>query len=167
MRVTSSFVVLAGLLSAAALPLDAQQHAAAAPAPAASHRLHWGPQITYDFNGDNLGGGARLEYSLASLLGSPRVDGVAELQWFPGSTDVFDLAYHVVYRFSTPSIQPYAGGGLSFAIASGNGNTSSNLHLNAIGGLKFKPMGKITPVLQMRYVFVQGDALLLTAGILF
>jgi len=166
MRTPSSVIVLAGLLSVAAAPLAAQQHAAA-PAPAGSHRMRWGPQITYDFNGDNLGGGARLEYSLAGLLGSPRIDGIAELQWFPGSVDVFELAYNVVYRFNTPSVQPYAGGGLSFAIASGNGNTSTDLHLNAVGGLKFKPMGKVTPVVQMRYVFVQGDALLLTAGILF
>jgi len=165
MRTLSIIIASAALLAAAATtPLAAQT---AASAPASSHRLRWGPQITYDFNNDNLGGGARLEYSLASLLGSSSVDGIFEGNWFPGTVDLFDLTYNVVYRFNTPRLQPYAGGGLGLWVATGFGNTDSQLKLNAVGGLKFRSMGRVTPILQLRYVFVQGDALLLTGGILF
>jgi hypothetical protein len=154
----------ASLLAAtAATPLAAQRTATtAAPAASSSHRLRWGPQVSFEFTDGNVGVGARLEYSLAGLLGTPQIDGIAEGNWYPGTANVFDLTYNVVYRFRSPKLQPYAGGGLSLFIAN-----QTNLHLDAVGGLKFKPMGKVTPVLQLRYVFVQGDALLLTAGILF
>ena len=161
MRTLSSIATAVTLIAAAgAAPLAAQ-------AASAGHRLRWGPQITYDFNGDNLGGGARLEYSLSPLLSSNRIDGLAEANWFPATVDLFDIAYNVAYRFNTPNLAPYAGGGLSLGIASGGGATATNLHLNAVGGLKLKPMGRVTPVVQLRYVFVKGDALFLTGGILF
>ena len=148
------------MMAAATTPLTAQYGAR-------SHPLRWGPQVSYDFNGDNVGLGARLEHSMAGLLGTERVDGVLEVNWFPATVDVFDLTYNAVYRFESRGVAPYLGAGLSWWIASGNGNTGTTLHLDALAGLKFKPMGRVTPLLQMRYVYVDGDALLLTAGILF
>ena len=168
MRTLSVIVVTASLLSATAATPLAAQRTAAAPAPAPAHRLRWGPQISLDFSGgSSVAVGARLEYSLAGLLGTPKIDGIAEGNWYPGSVNVFDLTYNVVYRFTTPTLRPYAGGGLAWWIATGTGAPPSNLHLNAVGGLQFKPMGRVTPILQLRYVFVQGDALIATAGVLF
>ena len=166
MRTLSIIAASAALLATAATsPLIAQQTGSSA-APS-SHRLRWGPQITYDFNDDNLGGGARLEYSLAGLLGTPNISGMFEGNWFPGTIDAFDLTYNVAYRFQTPSLRPYAGGGLGLWVLSGGGATDTQLKLNAVGGLQFAPMGRVTPIIQLRYVFVRGEALLLTGGILF
>ena len=161
MRWLSSMVVPVALLAAVgADPLAAQSSPR-------SHPLRWGVQVSYDFNDDNLGGGGRLEHSLAKLMGSSSFDGVFEANWFPGTVDVFDLNYNLVYRFDSRGPEPYLGGGLSWWILSGGGSTATTLHLNALAGLKFQQMGRVTPVLQLRYVYVDGDALLVTAGLIF
>jgi hypothetical protein len=169
MRTLSALILSVGLLAAATTPLAAQRRAARAPARAAApaHRVRWGPQISLNSDGSSVAVGARLEHSLAGLLGKPKIYGNAEGNWYPGTVNLFDLTYSVVYRFTSPKLRPYAGGGLAWWIATGSGAPPNNLHLNAVGGLQFEPMGRVTPILQLRYVFVKGDALVLTAGLLF
>jgi hypothetical protein len=36
-----------------------------------------------------------------------------------------------------------------------------------VGGLKFKPMGRVTPLIELRYTFAGSDALILSGGVLF
>jgi hypothetical protein len=172
--ITRSFTVLAlslataGTLAAQTTPTHTQVQAQAANQNNAPMPLRFGAQIGYNFDADLVGFGARLEHSLSKVLGSPRVDGLAEANWFPGTVDVFDLNYNVIYRFRAPTVTPYAGGGVAFLIASGGGNTNSDLHLNAVGGVEFKPMGILTPFVQLRYLFAGGgDALILSGGVFF
>ena len=134
---------------------------------AASRRMTWGPQVSVAFDGGDVGVGARLQYSLSGMLGGAPISGHAEANWFPGTVDLFDFNYSVVYDFRATSVSPYAGGGLNFTVASGGGNTSSDFHLNAVGGVVFRPMGKVTPALQLRYTFLQGDNFFATFAILF
>ena len=129
--------------------------------------ITWGPQVSIAFDASDVGVGARLQYSLSSVLGGAPISGHAEANWFPGTVNVFDFNYNVVYNFQAPSLSPYAGGGLNFTVASGSGNTASDLHLNAVGGVVFKPLGKVTPALQLRYTFVQGDNFFATLALLF
>jgi hypothetical protein len=158
-------LTVATLLSPVAGALHAQ--AAAAP-PAGPSRTRLGAQVSYSFDGEIVGIGMRLQHSLSKLLGSPQVDGLAEINWFPETVDVFDLGYNVVYRFRSPNLKPYAGGGVVLLIASGSGQSDSDLNLNAMGGLEFKPLGRIAPFVQLRYVFAgQGDGLIMTGGFFF
>ena len=156
---------LAAIATAGALVL-APRVALSQTAANGSRGLVWGPQVSLGFENSDVGLGVRLHHSLSSVLGGEPVSGQAEANWFPDA-DWFDLNYDVVYNFRATTLAPYAGGGLNFSIASGGGNTSSDFHLNAVGGLIFRPMGKITPLLQLRYVFIQGDTFIGTFGIMF
>ena len=155
------------MLTVAAAPLAAQAAATPSATATATQGFRWGPQVSWEFEGDRVGVGVRAENSLAALLGSDRWAGMPEFNWFIGNVNWFDFNYDIAYRFRTPKLQPYVGGGLNASIVSGNGNTNFDVHLNAIGGLKFKPMGKVTPIVQLRYLIAGGDALILTGGILF
>jgi hypothetical protein len=130
-----------------------------------SRGVRWGPQVSLAFDNSDVGLGIRLHHSLSGVLGGAPISGQAEANWFPGSPDIFDFDYDVVYNFRSSSVQPYAGGGLNLLIASPGG---SDFHLNALGGVIFKPLGKITPLLQLRYIFVGGgDEFIGTFGIMF
>lgn len=130
-----------------------------------SQGIVWGPQVSLAFDNSDVGLGIRLHHSLSGVLGGAPISGMAEANWFPGTPDIFDFNYNVVYDFRGSTVTPYAGGGLNLLIASPGG---SDFHLNALGGVIFRPMGKITPMVQMRYIFVGGgDEFIGTFGILF
>ena len=153
------------LATAVAVGALALMPSVAAGQSAASHRMKWGPQVSLAFEGSDVGVGARLQYSLSGLLGGAPISGIAEGNWFPGSVDIFDLNYNVVYSWRSTSLTPYAGGGLNLLIASPG---ASYFHLNALGGIIFRPMGKVTPLLQLRYILVGGgDEFIGTFGIMF
>ena len=128
--------------------------------------IRWGPQVSLAFEGSDVGLGARLHHSLSGVLGGAPISGQAEFNWFPDA-DWFDFDYDVVYNFNNPSLTPYVGGGLNFSVVSGGGTTNSDFHLNAVGGVVFKPMGKITPLVQLRYIFINGDTFIGSFGIMF
>jgi len=132
---------------------------------AATRSPVWGPQVSLAFDASDVGLGARYHHSLSGVLGGAPISGMAEANWFPGSPDIFDFNYDVVYNFPPSSVRFYAGGGLNLLIASPGG---SDFHLNALGGVMLKPLGKITPLFQLRYIFVGGgDEFIGTFGIMF
>jgi len=155
-------------LLASAGTLSAQTTTTRTGPTAETHPLRFGAQLSYAFEAEQVGVGLRMQHPLRKILGSSRVDGLAELNWFPGDFNIFDLNYNVIYRFNAPSVTPYAGGGLAFLVGSGNGNTESDLNLNVVGGIEFKPMGVLTPFVQLRYLFAgDGDGLILSGGVFF
>ena len=143
-------------------------HAQAAASSAAPNTTRFGVQLGYFFDPELAGIGVRLEHSLGSLLGNPQIHGLAEINWFPEDVDIFDFGYNVIYRFRANRVRPYAGGGATLLVASGGGASDSDLNLNAMGGVEFKPLGRITPFVQLRYLFAgDGDGLMITGGFYF
>ena len=157
-------VTTLALLASAAGTLHAQATATVE----APHRTRFGVQLGYFFDPELAGVGARLEHTLGSLLGNPKIHGLAEINWFPETVDIFDFSYNVIYRFNASQVKPYAGGGVTLLVASGSGVSDSDLNLNAMGGVEFKALGKVTPFVQLRYIFAGGgDGLMITGGIYF
>lgn len=156
------------LISAMLLITTTGPLAAQSPVVRTTPVMRVGANVSYNFEAEEVGIGGRIEHSLSNMLGGTAVDGIGEVNWFIGDVDIFDFNYNIVYRFAAPSVTPYLGGGLNFQILTGFGNTESDLHLNGVAGLRFIPLGKVTPLLQLRYVFAgQGDQLIMTGGILF
>lgn len=130
-------------------------------------RPQWGVQGAVDFNGSDFGVGGRVRYPFTLTAPSP-ISAQADLNWFPGTVNVFDLNWNLAYNFVPHSqARPYAGGGVNAAIASGGGSSKLDIGLNAIGGFEFGNVGQLTPYVEGRYTFFSLDAFIVTFGVRF
>jgi hypothetical protein len=131
-------------------------------------RPEWGVQGAVALNGGNdFGVGGRVRYPFTLTAPAP-ISATADLNWFPGSVNVFDLNWNLVYNFVPHgSARPYAGGGVNVAIASGGGHSTLDLGLNGVGGFEFGRVGQLTPYVEGRYTFFSLDAFILTFGVRF
>jgi hypothetical protein len=131
-------------------------------------RPEWGVQGAVAFNGgSDFGVGGRVRYPFSLTAPAP-ISAAADLNWFPGSVNVFDLNWNLVYNFVPHgSARPYAGGGVNVSIASGGGTSTLDLGANAVGGFEFGRVGQLTPYLEGRYTFFSLDAFIVTFGVRF
>ena len=96
--------------------------------------------------------------------------------FFPGSEfDYWEINTNVVYLFPvpTPTVTPYAGGGLNFAYFSNidvfgtEANFSSfDVGVNILGGAQFN-VGPVTPYGELRIELGGGEQFVLTGGAIF
>ena len=131
-------------------------------------RPEWGVQGAVALNGGNdFGVGGRVRYPFTLTAPAP-ISAAADLNWFPGTVNTFDLNWNLVYNFVPHgSARPYAGGGINVAIASGGGVSNFDLGANAVGGFEFGRVGQLTPYLEGRYTFFSLDAFIVTFGVRF
>lgn len=137
--------------------------ALSAVASAQTNRMHLGPQISYDFDFEDVGLGAQF--------GAPLM---RRLEFYPSFVYYFhdegtlwnlnaDLKYRVVGN------QPhwlYVGGGLNFSRFSHSGDSDSDVGLNLLAGAE-SLKGKIHPFAEARLVIGNGSRFQLVAGLNF
>ena len=131
-------------------------------------RPEWGVQGAVVLNGGgDFGVGGRVRYPFTLTAPAP-ISAAADLNWFPGSPNVFDLNWNLVYNFVPHgSARPYAGGGVNAEICSGSCSPGFQLGANAVGGFEFGRVGQLTPYLEGRYTFFSLDAFIVTFGVRF
>jgi opacity protein-like surface antigen len=156
--------------TAAALPAVVHAQVAAA------KPLRLGPQATFITDGSTFGVGLRGEYSLATMVPSLtdfRFVGSFDY-YFPDVGSSFELNAGVATSFTMPNapVTPYAGAGLSIFHSSADlgppvGTVSStDVGLNILGGVRFRPMGSALPYAEVRLRLGDGSAFIITAGAL-
>lgn len=138
--------------------------------------FRFGAQIDYGTEVEAIGVGARVEYSLASMVPSlTDFRFVGSFDWFfPDAIDYFEINAGVATSFpmSGGAMTPYAGAGLNYARASadvpGFGSVSnSEVGLNIMGGLRFRPMGSLVPFVEARLELGGGEQFVISGGLLF
>lgn len=107
------------------------------------------------------------------LANIPNVDleGVGSVDlFFPGNeVNWLDVNANVFYHFhldDSPSVVPYAGGGLNIARISVGDASTTETGLNIGGGVRFPSPG-VTPFLEARAVVSDADQFVITGGVLF
>lgn len=131
----------------------------------AAGQMALGPQGSWGNESDlGVGGRVLLNISDTNLETVGSVD-----VFFPdGDVDWLDINANIFYHFhlaDSPSVVPYAGGGLNLArLSNGGSNTEAGLNLG--GGLRF-PGASVTPFVELRAVVSDADQLVITGGFLF
>ena len=142
-------------LSGAALLLGGQ---AASAQVYGGAQLHWGSDTDLGVGGRVL---ANLQRSNLEMVGSFDI-------YFPdGPVDFWDINANLFYHFhlrDTPSVLPYAGGGLNISHFS-NGSDSTELGLNLGGGVRF-PLDGVSPFIEVKTVLSDHDQSVLTFGLI-
>jgi hypothetical protein len=159
---TARWFLVAAALAAAPGALSAQQ---------AREAPRFGVQANYG-NDSKFGVGGRVRYGMQGLFPTLPLSAIASVDvFFPGSGVTWlDLNYNVVYDFhvaSAPRVGPYAGAGLNFAYATGNGASNSQLGVNFLGGMDFRTAGRATPFVELRGSVGNAGQLVLTGGLRF
>lgn len=165
--------------------------AALAPVRRAEAQARFGANVSWGDDTD-VGLGARLGFGLGEVTRRHRIEGQATFDFFfPKGGDVWELTGNGIYRL-TPSgtVAPYLGAGLGYAhYGSGSvfntasrsrlvrpvfnvaqlagSGSDSNLFLNLLGGVRFKPAGNIQPFAEARLEVGSGSQLVLTGGVVF
>lgn len=163
--IAGSFTAAFGALALLAL---------AGPISPAEGQVHLGPQVSLADDAD-VGIGGRVTagvegYSGLEVIGSFDV-------FFPdGDYDYWEINGNLVHNFElpeSPSVRPYAGGGLNLAHSDfdedepdfdDDGDTE--VGLNLLGGFKF-PMEGATPFVEGRFEIEGGEQVVVTGGLLF
>lgn len=143
-------------------------------APPAQAQTHWdlGPVLGVNLDNDELlvGAVARIQAGSAPITLNPG------FEFYPGIDDagtlsrsLFVLNLDVQYDLNAESVDPYVGGGLSWARSSVETQDSqSDVGLNLKGGLMFNQAGMGTPYVEAILNFADGnEALIFKAGFLF
>jgi hypothetical protein len=143
-------------------------------APPAQAQSPWdvGPLLGVNLDNDELllGAVARIRAGSAPITLNPG------FEFYPGIDDVgtlsrslFVLNLDVQYQLEAETVEPYVGGGISWARASTEGSDAqSDVGLNVKGGLMFNQAGAGTPYVEAVLNFADGtEALIFKAGYLF
>ena len=144
-------------------------------APPAQAQTPWeiGPHLGADLDRDEflLGGFARFHLASLPITLNPG------LEFYPGLDDtggglnrsLFVLNFDVQYQLEAQSLEPYVGGGISWARLSTEGLTGrSDIGLNLKGGLLFNRTGSAQPYVEAVLNFADGnEALIFKGGFLF
>jgi hypothetical protein len=143
-------------------------------APPVQAQTPWelGPYLGLDLDRDELllGAVARIHLDSAPITLNPGID------FYPGVDDVAGLNtsflvlnFDVQYELEAESVEPYVGGGISWARLGRQAQDAvSDLGLNLKGGLLFNRRGNAQPYLEAVLNFADGrDALIFKGGFLF
>lgn len=147
---------------------------AAAGARTAEAQFRFGAQVSLASDTD-VGIGARANFGLGAISERNPIEGQATFDYFfPDAGDYWELTGNALYRFDTPSpsVKPYAGGGLIFAHSSvdvlGVRDSNSDIGLNLVGGLRFNVKGTTTlPFVEARFEIMDGSQFVIAAGVMF
>lgn len=136
-------------------------------------QVHLGPQVSLADDAD-VGIGGRITagvegYSGLEVMGSFDV-------FFPDAEfDYWEINGNLVHNFEltdSPSLRPYAGGGLNIAHTDFDDrpgpedDEDTDVGLNLLGGFKF-PMEGVTPFVEGRFEIEGGEQAVVTGGLLF
>ena len=142
-------------------------------APPVQAQTPWelGPYLGLDLDRDELllGAVARIHLSSNPITLNPGIE------FYPGIDDVggmnrslLILNFDVQYQLEAESVEPYVGGGISWARASvENQDAVSDIGLNLKGGLLFNRRGSAQPYLEAVLNLDNGNALIFKGGFLF
>ena len=143
-------------------------------APPAQAQSPWeiGPHLGVNLDNDEFLVGAAARFHLESLP----ITLNPGLEFYPGLDDaggrsrsLFVLNFDVQYQLEAASVEPYVGGGISWARLSTEGRAgTSDLDLNVKGGLLFNPANRTQPYVEAALNFADGNAsLIFRGGLLF
>lgn len=138
-------------------------------APPAQAQSPWqvGPLLGVNLDKDELllGAVGRLNLSSLPITLNPG------FEFYPGldSGSLFVINFDVQYQLEAQTVEPYVGGGISWARSSPDvGNASSDVGLNVKGGVSFSPASRTHPYVEAVLNFADGsEALIFKAGFLF
>ena len=143
-------------------------------APPAQAQTPWeiGPHLGVNLDNDELLVGALARIHLSSLPISLNPG----LEFYPGLDDagplsrtLFVLNFDVQYQLEAESLEPYLGGGISWARLSTETQPGrSDVGLNVKGGLVFSPANRTRPYVEAVVNFADGnESLIFRGGLLF
>jgi len=128
--------------------------------------IRFGPQLSLAEDAD-VGIGGRLE------IGLPRAPvsiwGSFDLFFPDGPADYWEFNANASYDFhlpTTPTVVPYAGGGLNIAHISVGPADDTDAGLNLLGGVRF-PLPSVMPFFELRIELGGGEMFVATGGVLF
>lgn len=128
--------------------------------------LNWGDDADF-------GLGAKLNFGIGSITDRSDIEGqIAFDYFFPDSFDYWTITGNGIYSLKpSGSVAPHLGAGLglaraSYSVGTFNGSDTS-LFLNLLGGLRFKPIGNVTPFTEARIQLGDGSQLVLSGGVFF
>ena len=138
-------------------------------APPAQAQSPWevGPHLGVNLDNDELllGAVGRLNLSSLPITLNPG------FEFYPGldGGSLFALNFDVQYQLEAETVEPYVGGGISWARFSPDlGTSSSDVGLNLKGGVSFNPASRTHPYVEDVLNFANGnEALIFKAGFLF
>jgi hypothetical protein len=138
-------------------------------APPAQAQSPWevGPLLGVNLDNDELllGAVGRLNLSSLPITLNPG------FEFYPGldGGSLFALNFDVQYQLEAKTVEPYVGGGISWARFSPDvGTSSSDAGLNVKGGVSFNPASRTHPYAEAVLNFANGnEALIFKAGFLF
>lgn len=128
--------------------------------------VSFGPQLSLAEDAD-FGIGGRVQIGLPRAPVS--VWGSFDLFFPDGPADYWELNVNASYDFhlpTTPTVVPYAGGGLNIAHRSAGLADDTDGGLNILGGIRF-PLPSVTPFFELRIEAGGGDMFVATGGVLF
>ena len=128
-------------------------------------QVSWTADFDFGF-GARVTGGSNLVDESIEFIG-------AFDYFFPGDNlDYWEVNLNVVYNvpLNSPSLLPYAGGGINIARTSvdvgGTNSSSTDVGMNLLGGVKYVA-GPIVPFGELRFELGGGEQFVLSGGILF
>ena len=137
-------------------------------APPAQAQTPWevGPHVGVNLDNDELlvGAVARIHLSSLPITLNPG------FEFYPGFDpgSLFVLNFDVQYQLDAESVEPYVGGGISWARKGAAGGSSSDAGLNLKGGVMFSPSSRTQPYVEAVVNFANNDeALIFRGGFLF
>ena len=130
-----------------------------------------GPYLGVDLDRDELIAGATARFHLSSIpiTLNPGIEFYPSHETGGGAdASLFVLNFDVQYQLNAQTVEPYVGGGISWARQSVSGTADSDVGLNLKGGTVFNPSGSVQPYVEAVLNFASGDeALILKGGFLF
>ena len=139
----------------------------AAPPVQAQSPWEVGPHLGVNLDNDEilLGAVGRLHLASLPITLNPG------FEFYPGldGGSLFALNFDVQYQLEAETVEPYVGGGISWARLSPDvGTSSSDVGLNIKGGVSFNPASRTHPYAEAVLNFADGsEALIFKAGFLF
>ena len=137
-------------------------------APPAQAQTPWevGPHVGVNLDNDEIlvGAVARIHLSSLPITLNPG------FEFYPGFDpgSLFVLNFDVQYQLDAESVEPYVGGGISWARKGATNGSSSDAGLNLKGGVMFNPSSRTKPYVEAVVNFASGnDKLIFRGGFLF
>lgn len=143
------------------------------PAEMPTKEIVLGPQLSAELkDGTHAVIGAQARFAVAMIAPNVRVDIMPEFNYYFFDHDIhgFDLSGSAVFAFGVHSdvAEPYALAGLGiFSVSCDGCDSETRIGFNIGGGVKFLPLGKVQPFVQMRFTIGDIDPINLTGGVLF
>ena len=128
--------------------------------------ISFGPQLSLAEDAD-VGLGGRLVFGLPRAPVS--IWGSFDLFFPDGPVDYWEFNANASYDFhlpTTPTVVPYAGGGINLAHVSAGIADDTDAGLNLLGGVRF-PLPSVVPFFELRIELGGGEMFVATGGVLF